>query len=65
MTRVKKGPCFGGFQKIIKRGTLFYNEEHGQKYRFPDGMAGGKVKKASNMVKILVSIGVNMKGGAI
>ena len=64
MTRVKKGPCFGGFQKIIKRGSLFY-EKLRSKIQFSDGISEKKVKNLSYMVRILVSIGARGLYGAI
>ena len=64
MTRVKKGPCFRGFQKIIKRGSLFY-EKVQSKIPFSDGISGKKVKNSSYMAQILVSIGARGLYGAI
>jgi hypothetical protein len=50
----------GSFLKTV----VFCRRETGYKNRFLDGMAGGKVKKASNMAKILVSIRINIKEGS-
>ena len=43
MIRVKKGPSFGWFQKIIKRGSFFYEREQ-PKIPFSRRRGRGKVK---------------------